>query len=122
VREIKRVTRKRGGIMKRLKMESFLVMTGLASIVCLWFVGFSHAQDQHPVNPPDGIYIKLTRDFYEALKGEGGARTKVYTNDPSIEYLRQIAISSKFMVETNLQIMRQQARIIQLLEAQAGGK
>lgn len=65
---------------------------------------------------PDGIYMKLTKDFYEALRGDGRSGIKSYANDPTIEYLRQITISSKFMVETNLQILKQQEKIIQLLE------
>jgi hypothetical protein len=31
-------------------------------------------------------------------------------------HLRQIAISTRFMVETNLQILRQQEKMIELLE------
>ena len=108
--------------MKRLKNGYFLLVTGLAFFVLIWPVGSAHAQDRHHGNTPENIYIELTKDFYEALKGQDHVGTKTYTNDPSIEYLRQIAISSKFMVETNLQILRQQARIIQLLEAQVGGK
>jgi hypothetical protein len=65
---------------------------------------------------PEGIYIELTRDFYEALKEGGHGGSKVYSNDPSTQYLRQISISSRFMVETNLQILKQQERIIQLLD------
>ncbi len=64
-------------------------------------------------NIPEGVYIKLTKDFYDSLKSSGNI---TYSNDPSIEYLRQIAVSTKFMVETNLQILKQQEKIIQLLE------
>ena len=63
---------------------------------------------------PEGVYIDLTRDFYEALKRDGGD-SKVYSNDPSDQYLRQIAVSAKFMVETNLQILKQQEEIRLLL-------
>ena len=66
---------------------------------------------------PQGVYIDLTREFYEALKAEGGTGNKTYTNSMSQEYLRQIAVSSKFMVETNLRILKNQEKIINLLES-----
>ena len=65
---------------------------------------------------PEGIYIELTEEFYEALRNNGYGGSKTYSNDPSKDYLKQIAISTRFMVETNLQILRQQEKIIQLLE------
>lgn len=58
--------------------------------------------------------LQLTEDFYHALRSEGA---KTYTTDLSDEYLRQIAVSTRFMVESNLKILQQQNRIIQLLEA-----
>jgi len=64
---------------------------------------------------PEGVYIELTKDFYEALRDEGSGGTRNYSNDPSLDYLKEISISSRFMVETNLQILRHQERIIQLL-------
>jgi hypothetical protein len=57
--------------------------------------------------------LQLTEDFYQALRSEG-ART--YATGSSDEYLRQIAVSTRFMVETNLKLLQQQKRIIQLLE------
>ena len=57
--------------------------------------------------------LQLTEDFYQALRSEG---TKTYATGASDEYLRQIAVSTRFMVETNLQLLQQQKRIIQLLE------
>jgi hypothetical protein len=66
---------------------------------------------------PEGVYLDLTRDFYETLKNEGGKNVKSYSNDPSTEYLRKISISAQFMVETNLQILKQQEQILQLLRS-----
>jgi len=66
---------------------------------------------------PKGVYLDLTRDFYEALQSKNPGGETIYSNDMSDEYLRQIAVSSKFTVETNLQIMKQQAKIIQLLHS-----
>ena len=67
-------------------------------------------------NVPEGVYIELTRDFYETLKNEGVSGSRVYSNDMSNEYLKQISISARFMVETNLQILKQQERILQMLQ------
>jgi hypothetical protein len=65
---------------------------------------------------PEGVYIELTQEFYEALRNNQSHGSKTYSNDPSNEYLKQIAISSRFMVETNLQILRHQEKMIRLLE------
>ena len=66
---------------------------------------------------PEGVYIKLTKEFYDALKDTNSAGAKVYTNDPSTEYLKQIAISTRFIVKTNFQILKQQERMIELLQS-----
>jgi len=57
--------------------------------------------------------LQLTEDFYRALRSEG---VKTYATGSSDEHLRQIAVSTRFMVETNLRLIEQQKRIIQLLE------
>lgn len=59
------------------------------------------------------IEVELTESFYRALSSEGG---KTYSTSKSEEYLRQIAVSSRFTVESNLKILKQQERIIELLE------
>ena len=64
----------------------------------------------------EGVRIELTREFYEALQQEGGTGSRTYSNDPRNDYLRRIAVSSEFAVKTNLTIIQQQERIIQLLE------
>jgi hypothetical protein len=82
-----------------------------------------YAQDSDPTRRiPGGIYIELTRDFYEALRNETARGAKVYTSDPSQEYLREIAVSTRFMVETNLQILKQQEQMIRLLNDLQEGK
>jgi hypothetical protein len=63
------------------------------------------------------VHVILTRDFYNELRNAGGSGGRTYSNDKSHEYLRQISVSSKFMVETNFQILKQQEKIIQLLES-----
>ncbi|MBW1802217.1 MAG: hypothetical protein JRJ85_15990 [Deltaproteobacteria bacterium] len=77
----------------------------------------AYGEDRNPkYNIPEGVYIDLTKDFYEALKNEGGAGSRVYSNDMSTEYLKQISISTRFMVETNLQILKQQERMMHMLQ------
>lgn len=68
-------------------------------------------------NLPPGVYVELTEDFYQALKLDHPDNVKRYHNKSSDEYLRQIAVSSRFMVETNIQILKQQERILYLLES-----
>ncbi len=63
----------------------------------------------------EAIYLELTKDFYEALRHEGDRSATVYTNDPSAMHLREIAVSTRFLVQTNLEILRQQETLIQLL-------
>ena len=64
---------------------------------------------------PEGVYLELTKDFYEALRDEAVRGVKVYSDDPSAEYLKEIAVSSRFMVQTNLEILRQQEEMNQML-------
>lgn len=68
---------------------------------------------------PEGVYMKLNKEFYDSLSNND---KYTYSNNKSTEYLRDISISSKFMVETNLQIIRQQEEIIRLLETIADKK
>ena len=68
---------------------------------------------------PDGVYLKLNREFYESLNDNN---KNTYTNDKSSEYLREISISSRCVVESNLQIIRQQEEIIRLLKTIADKK
>jgi hypothetical protein len=68
----------------------------------------------HPAR--DGVYINLTEDFYRAMRDEGNRQT-TYSTDKRNDYLRQIAVSTKFMVETNLQIIKQQEQMLRLLES-----
>ena len=72
-------------------------------------------EKKRPTAPRGGIYLELTEGFYKALK-EDAKETRHYSNQMTEEHLRQIAVSTRFMVETNLQILRQQEKMIQLLE------
>ena len=75
-----------------------------------------YAHDDKNNRVPEGVYIKLTEDYYEQLRNSGQSTVKTYHNDPSEGYLKELSVSARFVVETNLQILRQQERIIQLLQ------
>lgn len=103
-----------------------LLLSGLlASVLLLPFGLTAQADDKPPRNVlPKGVYLDLSETFYRALETSATGGEKVYGTDMADEYLRQIAVSTRFMVETNLQLLRQQERIIQLLETRRedGGK
>jgi hypothetical protein len=84
--------------------------------VMLFFAGQGHAEEGGAGQVPEGVYIKLTKDFYEHLIQQRQGSDKVYSNDPAQGHLREIAISARFVVETNLQILKQQETIIRLLQ------
>ena len=67
-----------------------------------------------------GALLVLDKEFYEALNGGSNGRT--YSSDKNREYLRQISVSTKYMVETNFRILEQHERMIQLLQSIAGKK
>ena len=101
--------------MKTPKVAITILMVALALILGLSFPGVSHCQDGPGSTPPVGIWVELTRDFYDALNESG--RTRTYTNDLQQEYLRQTSVSSKFVVQTNIEILKRQEKIIHLLES-----
>ena len=100
------------------KRGRYIVLAGSLLVLILLAPLVVHAQEKNKgIVVPGGVYIKLTEDFYKALRAEGAGEAKIYSNDPSTEYLKEISISSRFTVETNLQILRNQERIIQLLQS-----
>ena len=122
-------------IMNIIQIMKLIMICG---IVGAWVFGYpvmAHAQDPdsrmdfpesvpkdvpegEPRGEPRGVYIELTKEFYESLMdGTRRGKYRYTTNDPSIEYLKEISISTRFMVETNLQILRQQEKIIELLQS-----
>ena len=109
--------------MQRSRQKLGVMLAGTLFSLILCMPVLLSAQDEgNKYQIPEGVYIKLTQDFYEALKNDGSRGTKVYTNDPSDEYLQQIAISTKFMVETNLEILKQQEKMNQLLDSLLKGR
>ena len=97
--------------MSKLKLKRMALWTALLTGIVLFVPLSAYCQDSYQI--PEGVYIRLTKDFYDALKNQG---SKVYSNDPSDEYLKQIAISTKFMVETNLEILKQQEKMNLMLD------
>lgn len=70
--------------------------------------------------PPVGIYLDLTEEFNRAMQSAEAGGNRTLSTGLSEDYLRQIAIATRYTVETNLEILKQQERIIRLLEAQKG--
>lgn len=99
----------------RLSWLWCIVVAGL--MVSIAGNGFAGPLKAGRGDPAEGVYIDLTADFYRALQQGGYGNEKLYGNDTADEYLRQIAVSAKYMVETNLQLLRQQEKMIQLLQS-----
>lgn len=75
------------------------------------------AEDLSPTEDPEiEIHLDLTRQFYEALRRADVAQAGRLSTDRSDRYLEQIAISTRFMVETNLRLLKEQAEIKALLQ------
>lgn len=112
-----------GEKMNKVRRTHVILFTGILLGVIIFTSSKIYGQDAHDrARIPEGVYIKLTKDFYDALKNENSRGTKVYTNNPSQEYLEQIAISARFLVETNLQILKQQEKILELLNSHLENK
>jgi hypothetical protein len=103
--------------MKRLGKTGFAFLAGSLLGLILGQAVIGYGQDgRSKYRLPEGVYVDLTGDFYQALREEGSNTTRTYSNDPSVNYLREISVSTRFMVETNLQILKNQERLIELLE------
>ena len=102
----------------KIMKPSRLILLGLvlAGLVLIGVLPNSAQESNTRHGIPEGVFVNITKDFYRELeKPEEGER--VYGTNRSNEYLRQIAVSTKYMVETNLRIINQQENIIELLEA-----
>lgn len=95
-----------------------LILFGAMIVIFLGTTPVIRAQDSRSrVHGTDGLHLELTKEFYESLLAKEQRGDRLYSNDPSTEYLKEISISMRFMVETNLQILKQQERILQLLQS-----
>ena len=81
----------------------------LSVVISMLFAGILVAEER-----ATHIEVELSESFYKALRAEG---SKTYSTDKSEEYLQQIAVSARYAVETNLKILKQQERMIELLES-----
>jgi hypothetical protein len=103
------------------RTKKFLYASLLILLVVSGITVYCIAEDGSGSNKemPDGVYLRLNREFYESLRDDS---VTIYSNNKDTGYLREISISSRFMVETNLQIIRQQEEIISLLRIIADRK
>ncbi len=65
------IFKNRGKIMKMIKQTCIIFSVGL--ILGILLLGSATGYDQEAgskINVPEGIYIKLTREFYQALNDE----------------------------------------------------
>lgn len=90
------------------RLLAVVLLHGIIGGVVLTAIPATAADDR-----PARIEVELTESFYRALQAEG---SKTYSTDKSEAYLRQIAVSARYAVESNLKIIQQQDRIIELLE------
>jgi hypothetical protein len=98
----------------RMTTRGIIWAAVLATLGWIFLVAASPAAETAGHRWKTKTELQLTEEFYNALRSED---TRTYATGPSDEYLRQIAVSTRFMVETNLQLLQQQKRIIQLLAA-----
>ncbi|MDJ0781671.1 MAG: hypothetical protein QNJ22_06845 [Desulfosarcinaceae bacterium] len=74
------------------------------------------AQDRGSTRSPEiEIHLDLTRQFHEAMRQADRAGTHSLSTNLSERQLEQIAISARFMVETNLRLLQEQAETNALL-------
>jgi predicted ATPase len=92
----------------------------LIIMIYLSFTNPAFSEDQKTETPEPTLYIELTDEFYRLLQNETQSGTRVYGKTASDEYLRQISVSTKFIVKTNLQIIKQQEKMIRRLKAIEG--
>lgn len=69
------------------------------------------AEDTYQVR----TYVPLTKEFFEAMEKLSRDNATTY-GDLQEPLLQQIAVASQFVVKTNLTLIKQNERIIQLLE------
>ena len=93
-----------------------LVGLGFLAVALLLPAGMPPAKAQ-VAGDPYGIrtYIPLGKEFWESMQKLSQENSTTY-GDQTQPLLQQIALSSQFVVKTNLTLIRQNERIIQLLE------
>jgi hypothetical protein len=99
------------------KHSKWTIYFVLVIMIYLSFTGPAFSEDQNAENQEPKFYIELTDEFYRLLQNDTQSGTRVYGKTASDEYLRQISVSAKFIVKTNLQIIKQQEEMIRRLKA-----
>jgi len=95
-----------------------VLLTGLILVLAGVALGWP---PYHGGRPHVGIYFDLTEAFNRAMAEERGD-SKSYNTSASDQYLKQIAVSAEFLVKTNLELIRLQQELIDLLKQQQAGK
>jgi len=101
-----------------------ILFIGLAAVAVIVAAAATLAYAKRPEKPPHGyppaaIFIQLGEDFHRDI-GSYDDNTRTLSTDMSETYLHQIAVATRYTVETNLKILQQQERIIELLEKRQG--
>lgn len=100
------------------------LLIGICTVALTIAVAATLAYAKRPEKPPHGyppaaIFIQLSEDFHRDM-GSYDNNTRTLSTNMSETYLRQIAVATRYTVETNLKILQQQERIIELLEGRQG--
>jgi ABC-type sugar transport system substrate-binding protein len=91
----------------------------LAAALILAAMALPALAQQQTATPPagrgGGPYVVLTGDFFKAMEKLSQSQADTY-GDQTQPLLEKIAVATQFAVKTNLTIIKQNDRIIQLLE------
>jgi hypothetical protein len=103
---------------KRTNGLRILVLIGFLGMIAGPGASTGYAEGQMvKYRLPQGIYIEVPQEFLESTGGKVPENMVVYTNQLISTFLEQMAGSNENLVQANNKIIRQQERIIQLLEA-----
>lgn len=104
------------------QMLSLSLMWICAVYLVLALLPASASAEESSVSVPSTtaleLHLDLTRQYYEALRHTETTRGRSLSTDTDLSerYLEQIAISTRFMVETSLRLLKEQAEIKALLQ------
>jgi len=101
-----------GRVMQRFRG---LAAMGVLAVGLVLAAGTTPAAAQTTDESKTGFYILLNKEFFEAMTKLSREEATTY-GDRQEPLLQQIAVASQFMVKTNLTLIRQNERIINLLE------
>jgi hypothetical protein len=108
---------------KRAKM-GFLGMAGAGLLLAVFILAAGPRPAAAQAEPPGATpapgkmrdpYFVLSGEFFEAMQRMSRAGERTY-GDRQEPLLEQIALASQYVVKTNLTLIKQNERIIQLLE------